>query len=64
MSKLPKQEFVISRDGKQKGLVRGRRDCQLAGCNGMQLLVVWADGKRTWPCTRGMETARVGWRIL
>ncbi len=47
---------VLSRDGKQEGaLTGGRRRCQLAGCNGIRVVVRWADNKVTYPCTKGLE---------
>jgi hypothetical protein len=50
------EQRVYDRDGKTFGLVRGNgRPCrQVEGCLGTQLCVRWPDGKRTWPCTKGM----------
>lgn len=57
------------RDSKMDGVVgevRGQRDCTLACCRGLQLNVLWPDGKRTWPCTHGMnfDEATGEWVIL
>jgi hypothetical protein len=48
-------EFVVSRDGNDKGrLTGGSRNCRLEGCTGRRLEVRWPDGKLTWPCSKGM----------
>jgi hypothetical protein len=55
---------VISRDGKEKGLTTGAtRCCRLGGCLGRALGVKWADGKTTYPCTKGMSVKRGAWKI-
>lgn len=57
--------IVISKDGKEKGTVKGSRPCQLEGCGGRCYRVTWADGKHTWPCTHGMKFVKTGtMRIL
>lgn len=53
--KFPKQE---------PGVVVGTRHCQLEGCRGLCLIVRWPSGKRTMPCTKGMEEKRNGWHII
>ena len=40
------------------------RDCNLDGCRGTCLEVIWPDGWRTWPCGKGMTGYSDGWRIL
>ena len=57
---------VVSRDGKVTGkVVGGPTPCPLEGCTGVRMRVAWPDGKRTVPCTKGMEpTGQEGeWRI-
>lgn len=58
---------VLSRDGTEVGEVRGRRRCQMEGCTGIRIRVKWADGKVTFPCSKGMKVRnkrkRV-WQIL
>jgi len=47
---------VISRDGKTFGRTTGgERHCQIEGCKGTRLGVLWSDGKLTFPCTKGMD---------
>lgn len=50
-------------DKSQQGVVVGTRDCALEGCRGIRLITKWPDGKRTMPCTRGMEFTRGSWKI-
>lgn len=62
---MTKGDVVISRDGKEKGEVRGvGRPCrQIEGCMGTSVPVRWKDGKLTWCCTKGMHKTKKGWRI-
>ena len=46
------------------GRVKGYRRCQLQGCRGLQLRIVWADGHYTWCCTKGLENHRGGMRLM
>lgn len=41
---------------RQCGKVTGTMRCQLAGCNGVRLSVLWKDGHRTRPCSKGCGT--------
>lgn len=46
----------MSRDGKQKGTVTSfGHVCRMAGCTGRRFSVKWADGTRTFPCSKGIE---------
>jgi hypothetical protein len=67
MAKKPNQyqgHKVKTRDGSQTGEVKGTRRCQMEGCLGVRLRVVWADGHVTYPCTKGMEyLGNDVWRI-
>lgn len=56
---------IISRDGGTVGEVTGStRRCQLEGCTGEQYFVRWPDGKRTWPCSKGIIPESDGtWKI-
>jgi len=57
--------LVYSRGGKVAGQVRGQRCCRLESCSGTQLCVLWPNGNRTWPCTKGMFVREDGhWQIL
>ena len=56
---IPK--FVLSKDGKLKGEIRGRRRCRLSGCTGRAFIVRWPDGKYTYPCSKGVtDTGQPG----
>ena len=46
---------VYSRNGRTWGVVVGSRHCTLEGCCGVRYCVRWTDGKRTWPCSKGMK---------
>ena len=62
-----KDEMVISRNGKEVEYATGSvRRCQMEGCNGHRIRVVWADGKWTWPCTHGLKFIEElqAWRII
>lgn len=66
---LPDPSYVIDRDVTKVGLVTGHRPCRLTGCGAPALCVLWPGGRRTYPCTEGMETlASRGtgtyWKIL
>jgi hypothetical protein len=39
------------------------RRCQMEGCNGLRISVRWADGKHTFPCSKGLLPYKDGWRI-
>lgn len=44
----------------------GTRRCQLEGCTGTRVDVLWADGRTTRPCTKGLVPYGRGkgnWRI-
>ncbi len=46
-------------------LTGGQHHCALEGCNGRRLAVRWPDGKRSFPCTRGMGVRPDGeWQIV
>jgi len=51
---------VYSRGGRSCGKVSSWRFCTLEGCTGIQLRVVWKNGKWTWPCTKGMKDLKDG----
>ena len=56
---LPRK--IVSRDGNHVGKCTGStRPCRLAGCTGLQIRVLWDDGKVTYPCTKGMEFSQKG----
>lgn len=64
---LPKQGTVVRArpPDETSGLATGAHHrCRLEGCNGWRISVRWPDGKRTQPCTDGMEELEDGsWRI-
>ena len=39
------------------------RSCNLEGCRGLRLHVVWPDGHATWCCTKALRDFRNGLRI-
>ncbi len=55
-----------NREGTEAGTVFSTaRRCQMEGCNGIRIGVRWPDGRRTYPCSRGMnEISDDTWRIL
>jgi hypothetical protein len=60
-------ERVESRDGKIVGKTTGAsHSCTMEGCNGKRISVLWEDGKRTRPCSKGMEWLETSnsWRII
>jgi hypothetical protein len=56
MSANPYLERVIeSRDGKLHGIItRANQRCRLEGCTGVYLSTKWENGKRTFPCSKGV----------
>jgi hypothetical protein len=62
---IAKNEVVITKDGTERGKIRGEgRPCrQIEGCMGTSVPVRWPDGKLTWCCTKGMNKTNEGWRI-
>lgn len=63
---------VTSRDG-EKGKTTGSHNlCQMSGCNGLRIGTRWADGKLTYPCTKGMNMIQrirkgkktITWKII
>jgi hypothetical protein len=58
-------KVIRSRDGKQKGKFTGAtRYCKLDGCYGLCFATKWADGKMTWPCSKGIGSDKKGLKIL
>ena len=52
---------ILSRDLAAKGkVISASRRCQMDGCCGTRLGVRWENGKLTYPCSRGIETAPTG----
>ena len=46
---------VFTRWGFEEGRTTGAYyPCQMAGCIGSRLVVKWADGSNTRPCSKGM----------
>ncbi len=48
-------DFILSKDGKEKGEVLGTRRCHLEGCTGVAYIVRWPSGRRTHPCTKSCK---------
>jgi hypothetical protein len=47
---------VWSRDGNVCGIASGHtKPCTLECCGGTRVMVRWPSGKRTWPCSKGMQ---------
>ena len=40
------------------------RPCQLGGCHGVRVAVVWPDGKLTRPCSKALKPYKDGLRII
>jgi len=58
---------VLSRTGDGEGLTTGSyHDCQLSGCSGQRISVLWPDGRHTFPCSRAMryEYDDDSWQIV
>ena len=57
MKKKNKQVIVISRDGKDTGVMTGgTRQCQMEGCNCERYGVRWkSDNKLTWLCGKSLN---------
>ena len=57
MSKHPQSisRIMLSREGKEKGEITNLhfRKCQLEGCTGWRIRVVWQNGRITLPCECG-----------
>jgi hypothetical protein len=47
---------ILARDGSVEGTVTnaGRR-CRLEGCGGVRLSTRWDNGRRTYPCSKGVD---------
>lgn len=56
---------VVDRDGQETGTVVGMGfGCRMEGCRGSRIPTRWPDGKRTYPCTKGMTSEGPGeWSI-
>jgi len=51
----PLPKFMLSRDGRTTGEIIGTRPCRMEGCRGTCYIVRWPDGKRTYPCGKGVK---------
>ena len=52
---MKSQQLVFSRDRRWRGRTTGTtQPCPEEGCPGERVGVRWADGARTWPCSRGL----------
>lgn len=46
---------IESRDGKLVGEVTNAgQPCRMEGCTGIRLSTRWPNGRRTFPCTKGL----------
>lgn len=60
-------QTVISRDGTERGKTTGAHyHCSMEGCTGHRVVVRWADGKITRPCSKGMllDENTDTWKII
>ena len=57
MVKQNTDKFMLYRDGKEKGIITNMhfRKCQLEGCGGWRIRVIWSGRKVTLPCSRGCK---------
>lgn len=47
--------LVYNREGLEFGiLTKSTRRCSMEGCSSERRMVRWPDGKKTWPCVRGL----------
>jgi hypothetical protein len=51
--------------GSERGIrTGGWRHCQMEGCNGLRVGLRWANGRISWPCTKGLITRPDGqWQM-
>ncbi len=63
MFRLPK--FIWDRGNTERGRIAGAtRHCQLDGCRGLRIRVVWDNGRSTWHCSKGLrELNATEWQI-
>lgn len=56
--------IIYSRDCARKGVTTGRvHHCDLEGCRGVRISVKWEDGRRSFPCTKGLVPHADGFKI-
>ena len=65
---FPKGMKIYGRKGttyeKVAGQVMGTfTPCQLVGCRGLRVWLIWPDGKKTKPCSEGIIKDGNVWRI-
>lgn len=66
MTDIFKAEHIYSRDKSEKGATTGTSfPCSMHGCTGKRVTVRWADGKTTYPCSKGLlyDTDLKAWHI-
>ena len=62
----PKGVSVFRRGAKKpSGRTTGKASrCRMDGCPGYRISVIWDNGERTRPCSKGMILTKKGWRII
>lgn len=64
--KIP--EYVLDREGTDKGKTTGGAfPCRLEGCRGRRIAIRWAEGRMTYPCSKGLKVRKdleSTWQIL
>lgn len=56
---------IKSNDGAEVGTATGSTHrCTMAGCTGLRIATRWADGKVTYPCSKGLIFQSNGSAIL
>lgn len=61
---FPKGTRVQSRDRRLTGRSTGATHrCTLDGCPGLRVAVRWADGRTTFPCSKGLVTTTTGFKL-
>ena len=56
---------IYARGGGKHGIASGHaKPCTLEGCPGTRVMVRWPDGKRSWPCSKGLEAREDGYEIM
>ncbi len=56
---------IYARGGGKTGIASGHvKPCTLEGCNGTRIMVRWPNGRRTWPCSEGLQKREDGYEIM
>lgn len=60
-----KGKKIYNQAGTEFGIATGHtKSCMMESCRGVRVLVRWSDGKRTWPCSAGLQPFKDGEKII